>query len=619
MRSRRPKVRRHFAPVAIVIASLLVLDLAATIVVHVRAAGALPDMPVFNRSALAPTGSDPYLPALPLLRSEDLRVRSDGQVRLMTAAGPVFDPETSARFAISELEKYGKNQDRVWLLSAVGAMAEVAARAPQGISRRPSSVAPPWMAHPRGKGWVSAQCQGIVLSAFSRLAAVTGRGRARWEAAAHRVFGSLLRFRGYPGSRPHAPDPWFSFVDSGGYLWFDLHGQDGVPTSLLTSHVFALFGLSDYLSIARRADRRAASALLAGGVDTARHYAQELRSPFMVVRISPTSYERSSESHRILALQMGRLGSLTADPRFNTIARQLWRDIAVPYFRTTGIRPQGDVDAYAAGRAGHNLPPTQQPNTPDLSGSERAQRTGNPDARIARAIIDLESYRDTGDTRALRRARAGARHLMATWRNGLVPHRFPATNVYGEPLQDPWYSAQTQGLLLSALVRLAEATGERRWGSAASTVFATLLVARNAGDTLPNRHRAWLLYIGDEQSPENVWFEKYPAPDTALGRTIGHPSFVIDAHLATVIGVYDYWRLTSSRVAARLFDGGVSTILARANEIRVPGDSSRTDLQSTNTSLEHHRVVTLQLEAIAKMTSDPRIGGLARDLAEDAR
>jgi hypothetical protein len=617
-----PSLSSRRGPVAIavgVLAALLVLDLGATAVVHLRTTGGLPDMPTFYASSLEPGTADPYRPPLDrfgfVTRGRDVRTRPDGTVRRLVDGRAVFDPEASARFALGALAEYRVDRDPRQLNRAADTMAEVAQRAPTGLLRRPAATAPASVPDLPNR-WVSAQTQGLALSAVARLYEVTRQ--KRWRSAANAIFDSLVRFRGYPGSRHEAPEPWFSAVDGPGYIWFETYPQSSSASNLMTGHLFALFGISDYARIAPAERQQLAATLFAGGARTVQEYIPIIRTPFVMVRASPQSYERSIGQHQLLVAQLGRLAELTGARIFAAYARDLIMDVQVPYFRVTGIRPRGDIDIYAETPLSSVMPPSSETRS-DISGSERGQGAAGPDAVVERAIGDLEQYSRSRDNRLLRRARTTIAGIVGTWHEGLVPHDFFATNVYGEALDRPWYSAQTQGLLLSALVRLADMTGESRWRNAAKTVFGSLQQARDFPGPNAEPPKIWLLYVGDEQAHDNLWFEKYPLPQGDLGLQYGHPSFVVDAHLSAIIGIYDYWRLTRSRVAAHLIDGGLSTLLARASEIRVPGQVSRTDLQSANRSIEHHRVTTRQIDALAHMTGNKDLLEFARNLAEDAK
>jgi hypothetical protein len=264
------------------------------------------------------------------------------------------------------------------------------------------------------------------------------------------------------------------------------------------------------------------------------------------------------------------------------------------------------------------VPPESRSETSDVTSPERrVPVTRNPDLRLETALAALADYRRTNDRKELNRAQRIAASLISTSDNGLVPHTFRALNALGQPLRTPWYSAQTQGLLLSVLVRMYESTGDERWADAADPVFRSLTLARNyLGNSAAEPPEIWLSYVGDGHKATNLWFEKFwrqAGPDY-----YNYPTLVIDAHITAVFGIYDYWRMTKSPAAARLFAGGASTVLSSLPTIRRAGEPSRTMLTSSLARLDHHRVVTGQLSLLAKMTGEKVFAEFARELRKDA-
>jgi hypothetical protein len=90
--------------------------------------------------------------------------------------------------------------------------------------------------------WYSALAQGQALSVFVRLYRITGR--PEWRAAADAAFSSLL----IPSSED---EPWVSRVDADGHLWLEEYPRwpEEASERVLNGHVFALFGVYDFLRL----------------------------------------------------------------------------------------------------------------------------------------------------------------------------------------------------------------------------------------------------------------------------------------------------------------------------------------------------------------------------------
>jgi len=189
---------------------------------------------------------------------------------------------------------------------------------------------------------------------------------------------------------------------------------------------------------------------------------------------------------------------------------------------------------------------------------------------------------------------------------GLYRHDYPEKVLHGR-LKPGWFSARSQGLMLSALIRLARITNDPGWRERADDAFSTLLRFRGLVANEGGAPGHWISFVDDDRY---IWFEKDP-DGPALGATI-------NSHLTTTFAVYDYWRLTRSETAARLFSGAVATIKHYLPRIRVPGGVSRLSMSTPLQSLESHRVVTEQLYALSRMTRDPVILRAAQAFRSDA-
>ena len=573
----------------------------------------LPGMP----SAL-PRGVDGYTespeafgfsttPGRPVLPAE-------GHVRVFVDGRRQLDPDSSLRYALAALAEHSSTGQRQPMDRAITAVKEVMRTTENGLV---SHTIPRWDGAGEGlpTGWVSAETQGLLLSALSRL--YTATGDTTWRSQASEVFDTLLRFRGGPnGDDPHY-SPWLSYVDDQGWLWFEDLPQASEPTRSMTSHYFAVIGLYDFAAISSQDRAGTATKVIAAAAATGRHYTPQTWSagaPYT----SPAEVRRSWDRRHVLIAQLRVISQITDVPDFEGLSGQFADLVSVPQFATTGSMPRGDVDAYSGREAARAIPPTDPGGSPDAAAPERGIDPGtSPDARLASALLKLAEFGETDDREDLQGSVDLVSGVLDESTGGLVPHRFPAQNLSGDDLAVPWYSAQTQGLLLSALVRLEAVTDDQRWADEAAAVFATFRMSRAFTPTTPREAPpVWTSWVGDGVSLDYLWFEKFSPTRTPDMQD--SPSYVIDAHICAIIGIYDYWRATRSPEAERLFDGGILTLVSRLPLIRRPGGPSETALQSDIFRLDHHRVVTRQLELLSRMTDSPILAADARVFAEDA-
>lgn len=529
------------------------------------------------------------------LQDADLVITASGGVRRVVDGHTVFDPDSSARYAIMALDRFKAEGQGVWVARAENALTDVLRHTKAGVLRHRQSYADRAAGLPTS--WVSAKTQGLVLSALSRAYEITGR--RQWSLAANDVFGSFLRVRDDPAESGRNSAVWFSFIDDLNYVWFEQYPQLSKPSQMMSGHIFAMFGLWDFLAVAPRRLRVAAMQLLEGGIATVSHYVPVIRKPFLAARVSPVLEERSLSEHQLITAQLSILEQVTGRKQFGRYAEDFRADSELAEFPVSGLAPRAHVDAYNDG-----------------SGSVAADTlaVGSPDASLGDALRTLEAYRRTGDRGLLHQAEVGIAGTVSSLKGGFVPHGTVARDAAGNLLTDPWYSARTQGLLLSALVRLAEASGEPRWAKAADSVFDSFRSFRDYPGNGPKPPRRWVSLARDNKGFSNLWFTESSHP-------LDHSRDVsrnVAAHLTALIGIYDYWTMTKDPVAERLFDGGATTIRSRFKDIRVPDEVAHTNLSADTSSLNDHRLITRQLATLSDMTGRSTFLKYAEQMREDA-
>jgi hypothetical protein len=251
----------------------------------------------------------------------------------------------------------------------------------------------------------------------------------------------------------------------------------------------------------------------------------------------------------------------------------------------------------------------------DAQGVRVVRAQGKSDLHNA---VSIAQY-GLGSLDAYRKDRAPARlataATQADWllqngqhaRGGLYfPYRFAFDLGYrgsGKTIRPPWYSAMAQGMALSLLTQLWQATGDRKWRTAATDVFDTL---DDEGPT----EGPWTNFI----DPYGYrWFEEYASPSGATP-----PMRVLNGHIFAMLGLYDYWRATGSEAAAQLFAEGAQTVKSYLPQFRVPGHSSRYMLGIPGLQVpSYHAIHVAQLRALQEITGDEWFGVEADRWASD--
>jgi hypothetical protein len=170
--------------------------------------------------------------------------------------------------------------------------------------------------------WYSGMAQGMTLSLFTRLHEVTGD--SKWSTVADQIFHSLELNRS-------GTQPWVTFVDANGYLWFEEYAKNP-PARVLNGHVFATFGMWDYARATRSA---AAAALFDAAATTVAHYLPQFRRPG-----APSAYAlripvQDPKYHGIHVQLLAMLARLTGAPAFADWSEKFREDFSLPRPKAT--------------------------------------------------------------------------------------------------------------------------------------------------------------------------------------------------------------------------------------------------------------------------------------------
>lgn len=584
---------------------MLLVDVvaAATVFVKRRDSRALPDF-VRADTSQVDWDLDPYPSATAAGFSVDIaepgRVRPTG---LITYRENKVSPALNAMYVMAALDEAKSTGDAEWLDRAETAMSQALRTSNGGFLAHEFSDTDVFgrdLPHP----WYSAQAQGLALSALARLYQVTGD--PRWRSESQPIFAALTTFRGYlAGSKP-AADPWLNVVDNAGYLWFEQFTRGAAPAMVLANEMHAALGIYDYQRVLAEGpgETRRARSLFAGGLATVTKYAARTRTPGRISKTSLAADQHDPRAHDIVEGKLGFFSRITGDASLARLARQLDKDDNLPIFRLVKVHiRERDLSPYSPLPA--EAPFTIRPAAPvDVTPTGHVTYRGgeiNAGASASYALAALDQYDKTSDERWLNRAKVAVRQVLASSREGgVLPYLFPNTEVNGTPLPIPWYSSEGQGLLLSALVRLSDTTGDTVWRKRSDPVFAALTRVRNFGPDGAPPPRAWLTFVDDDGF---LWFEQYAGGIA--------PSAVVPGHLAALLGVYDYWRLTDNPVAKLLFEGGTTTMLHYLPQIRRKGRPSLYALGDRRPDTRFDETVTRQLKTLAGITGDARIARFA--------
>jgi hypothetical protein len=195
--------------------------------------------------------------------------------------------------------------------------------------------------------WWNAMTQGLAVSFFVRLHAVTGDDRDL--DAARRIARSLVRVGPREG-------PWASFVGADGSLWLE-HYPRTRPSHVLNAHLHALIGLWELWDETRE---RWVRRLLEGAITTMRRQLPRYRRPGALSWYDLRNRTAHVKYHGIHVWQLRFLARISGDPWFWRVADRFARDSkpkpAAPGRPRIQRRPDPTLPCPSAGSQPHSLP-----------------------------------------------------------------------------------------------------------------------------------------------------------------------------------------------------------------------------------------------------------------------
>jgi hypothetical protein len=217
-------------------------------------------------------------------------------------------------------------------------------------------------------------------------------------------------------------------------------------------------------------------------------------------------------------------------------------------------------------------------------------------------ITYVEAYRRTNDPMHLEWASKIALKLdslaVVSGTARYLPYRmtFPMHGNRLDLMRNPWYSGMAQGLQLSLLVRLFEVTGDAKYRDVSVPYWNSIRHLRSTG--------TWVTWV--ERS--YLWVEEYPQ---------AAPEHTLNGFMFAIVGIYDYWRMTSDPVALRYVRGTLTTLRAYILRYRNPGGPADYCLKHGKPQGKYHDVVTKQLRQMALISGDSYFTSVANLFAQD--
>jgi hypothetical protein len=214
-----------------------------------------------------------------------------------------------------------------------------------------------------------------------------------------------------------------------------------------------------------------------------------------------------------------------------------------------------------------------------------------PRGQATYGLLNLSSYKVTGDEFYLERALAQAKRLRSirveagdAW---YYPNR-PSKHRHGkqgEYIAAPYYSALAQGRVLMFYSRLAEVTGLAVWRDAADHTFASFRrPGPRSGPSVVNVDPRGCL-----------WLQEWPWEGM-------RPDDTFNGHNSAAFGIYEYWHLTHDAQALQYFRAAATTAQVYAGAFRNNGWVSFYCLAHRDINPYYHAYHVGQLLELYRMT-----------------
>lgn len=224
----------------------------------------------------------------------------------------------------------------------------------------------------------------------------------------------------------------------------------------------------------------------------------------------------------------------------------------------------------------------------------------SPTLRGFCALSEWDAYQLTGDASYARGLLTFADDFVAHNADGKILWTRTTVPAFGIT-RTPWISALTQSVVVSALLRAYQYTGDRKYLLTAKSVYRWLTVPVLRGGVLT--------------TDQGTWFEEYPDQSPSA-----KSSHVLNGDIWALFGVWDYYRVTQSRKALALFKSGVAAVKQNMSwyDLGYWNVYSRLNHVDTVTGL-YMQFMIQQMYALAQITRDPSFRAIGEKWATDQR
>ncbi|MDO5724334.1 MAG: D-glucuronyl C5-epimerase family protein [Flaviflexus sp.] len=227
----------------------------------------------------------------------------------------------------------------------------------------------------------------------------------------------------------------------------------------------------------------------------------------------------------------------------------------------------------------------------------------------------INAYANTGDERYLKIAVDNTEYLLAGSFYDLSGARwFPYLFEHapgGIDMGVPWVSGMAQGMMLSLLTRMYEITDDKGYLDRAAETLKIF-------DVPAYEQTFWFSNLIDcpETKGQCLVLEEYPS------RKPEQNAHVINGHMYSMFGLYDYYRATGDEHAKELFNAAAETQRQLFDSYRRPGEPSWYAATEYGREVwkapeNYHEGVTVELRKLAEYTGDEEFTRQADLLSED--
>jgi len=170
----------------------------------------------------------------------------------------------------------------------------------------------------------------------------------------------------------------------------------------------------------------------------------------------------------------------------------------------------------------------------------------------------------------------------------LFNYLFPRAKQYN--CRQPWISALTQGLGISALIRAYNLKSEREYLETARLALNAFKVPMSSGGVL-----------SVDRDDGDWWFEEYAGVSC-------RPSGVLNGFIIALLGILDFYLFERNRSAKQLFEKGISTLDHHLQDFdaKYPFKLSYYDRQKHLVTIHYHLLHIKLLEILYRITREEK-------------